>query len=274
MKPSISFDQAAAFYDRTRGFPREAAERGTEAILEAAGKEARILDVGTGSGRISVPLLEHGADLVGIDISRKMMALLRQKFPAARLAEADGSRLPFPNGHFDAVTTCHVMHLVGPWQEALHEYRRVLRAGGVYIDVETELTSGDSPGRQIKSYWKSRVEAYGASTRRPGADDHRELEAALTAMGATIEKVEVARYSRSSAVQEVVEGIANRIHSSTWVVPDDVFAETVRDLRAWTAQEFRDPGMRFEEEAIFMLAVARFPGAASKTSKAEPEHRE
>lgn len=266
MKSSISFDRAVAFYDRTRGFPREVAERGIDVILDAAGRGARILDVGTGSGRISVPLLQHEADLVGCDISRKMMALLRQKFPAARLAEADASRLPFPNGHFDAVTTCHVMHLVGPWQEALREYQRVLRAGGAYIDVETELTSSDSPGRRIKDFWRSRVEAYGASTRRPGVEDHRELEAALTAMGALVEKVEVARYTRSHALRDVVEGIANRIHSSTWVVPDDVFAQTVRELRDWTATEFKDPGMRFEEEAIFILAIARFPGDGSKAS--------
>ncbi len=266
MKASISFDRAASFYDRTRGFPREVAERGIEVMLDAAGRGARILDVGTGSGRISVPVLEHDADLIGCDISRKMMALLRQKFPAARLAEADASRLPFPNGHFDAVTTCHVMHLVGPWREALREYHRVLRAGGAYIDVETELTSSDSPGRRIKEFWRSRVEAHGASTRRPGAEDHRELEAALTAMAATIEKIEVARYTRSHVVQDVVEGIANRIHSSTWVVPDDVFARSVHELRDWAAKEFKDPGMRYEEEAIFILAIARFPGGGPKAS--------
>ncbi len=57
MRASISFDRAVTFYDRTRTFPREVAERGMEAILEAAGEGAHILDVGTGSGRISVPLL-------------------------------------------------------------------------------------------------------------------------------------------------------------------------------------------------------------------------
>ena len=97
--------------------------REIEAILETAGQGAKILDVGTGTGRVSVPLLKRDADLIGCDLSLNMMEVLRRKVPSARLAQADAAFLPFPSKSFDAVTTCHVMHLVGPWREALREYR-------------------------------------------------------------------------------------------------------------------------------------------------------
>src|SRR2546428_13014497 len=46
---------------------------------------------------------------------------------------ADGARLPFRDGTFDAVTTNHVLHLIPDWRRALSEAHRVLRPAGVYF---------------------------------------------------------------------------------------------------------------------------------------------
>ena len=54
MNESLSYDWAADFYDRSRDFPEPIATRGIQALLETAGP-GRILDVGTGTGRFSVP---------------------------------------------------------------------------------------------------------------------------------------------------------------------------------------------------------------------------
>ena len=189
MNSSLSFDQAADSYDSTREFPEAVATRGIQAILEAAGHGALMLDAGTGTGRISIPLMRRGANVIGCDISSKMMAVLRQKYPGACLAEADASRLPFSSGHFDAVTTCHVMHLIGPWRAALEEYRRVLKRGGVYINARTEETEKESPGQRISAFWASRVASYGASQKRPGVQSKEELHEALREMGAALEEV-------------------------------------------------------------------------------------
>lgn len=69
MNTSYSFDRAADYYDQTRDLPEPVATAGIQAILDVAGLGRRILDVGTGTGRISVPLLKSGADLVGCDLS-------------------------------------------------------------------------------------------------------------------------------------------------------------------------------------------------------------
>ncbi len=263
MNTSLSFDRAAGFYDNTRILPEAVATHGIQAILDIAGPEASILDVGTGTGRVSVPLLSRGANLVGCDLSRKMMAVLRQKFPAARLAEADASVLPFPSQHFDAVTTCHVMHLVGPWRDALKEYRRVLKLGGVYINARNEELDTGSVVHRIDDFWESRVKAYGADSRRPGVKDPEELRAQLLNLGAVVEQVEVIRYaSRSQSVNETIERIAGRIDSQTWSIPESIFAATVRDLREWASHEFPDPGAALEEQVAFVLDVARFERAA------------
>jgi ubiquinone/menaquinone biosynthesis C-methylase UbiE len=123
-QPSRSFDRAADYYDQTRELPEPIATRGIPALLQHIAPHGKILDVGTGTGRISVPLLRLGADVIGIDLSLNMLGKLRQKYPAAQVAQADAARLPFAARRFDAVLTTHVMHLIGPWRESLREYQR------------------------------------------------------------------------------------------------------------------------------------------------------
>jgi ubiquinone/menaquinone biosynthesis C-methylase UbiE len=261
MNASLNFDRAAGIYDSTREFPPLVASLGIHAIAEAAGPAAAILDVGTGTGRISVPLLQRGLNLTGCDISSKMMAVLREKVPDAQLAQADAARLPFPDRQFDAVTTCHVMHLVGPWREALREFRRVLKPAGVYINARTEWSGESRIGEDIDRFWERRVEAYGARWRRPGAQDKNELHNELRAMGASVTSTEAVRYPRLNSAAAVLGRIANRVDSQTWQVPEGIHLLAVRETREWAAQEYGNLEATFEEESAFILDIIRFDAA-------------
>jgi ubiquinone/menaquinone biosynthesis C-methylase UbiE len=257
MDTSYSFDRAVSYYDQTRELPEPVATVGIQAILALAGKRARILDVGTGTGRISVPLLASGANLVGCDLSLKMMRVLRQKFPSSRLAQADASRLPFPTGHFQALLTCHVMHLVGPWRQALQEFRRVLAPGGVYINAHTERV-GESIRRQIHDFWEARLASYGDMPQRPGVRDEEELNAELVTMGADLETIEVVRFTRSITARQVIQRLADRTQSSTWYIPDQQFEASIQALWAWAEVQFPNLDQEYLEDSQFVLDVARF----------------
>jgi SAM-dependent methyltransferase len=107
------------------------------AILDLAGDVAgrRILDAGCGSGPLSAALRDRGATVTGFDSSAKMLELARQRLgPGADLHLADlGSPLPFPDGAFDDVIACLVLHYLQDWTAPLAELRRVLRPGGRLI---------------------------------------------------------------------------------------------------------------------------------------------
>jgi ubiquinone/menaquinone biosynthesis C-methylase UbiE len=257
MNTSRSFDRAADFYDRTRDLWGSVATIGIQAIIDAAGPQARMLDVGTGTGRVSVPLLQRGADLVGCDLSPKMMAQLRKKVPSARLAEADASRLPFPANSFDAVLTCHVMHLVGPWREALREYRRVLKPGGKYINARTENV-GDSIQDQVRDHWRGWVKDHGYTFQQTGAQDEKELNREIESMRADIRAVQATSFTRTNSVREVIEGITSRVFSHTWDIPDDLFAASSQELQEWATREYQDWDKPYEEDYQFILDVAIF----------------
>jgi len=257
MTTSRSFDRAADYYDQTRDLPEPVATYGIPALLNFIASNGKILDVGTGTGRISVPLLRLGADVIGVDLSLNMMAKLREKYPSPRLAQADASRLPFRSQQFDAVLTMHVMHLVAPWREALREYCRVLKPEGVYID-STQWHDQASPLRRIRDQWHQLIEAQGAQWRRPGAQNPDEINAELQTLSAQVEEVEVLRYYSSGTPREALDQIHGRVCSDAWDVPDEVFEATFKEITAWTKKEFKHLDEPISTERRFVLRITRF----------------
>jgi SAM-dependent methyltransferase len=95
----------------------------------------RVLDVGCGAGPLLAALRERGAVVTGVDSSTKMLELARQRLgDGADLHPADlRSPLPFPDGAFDDVIACLVLHYLEDWTAPLTELRRVLAPGGRLI---------------------------------------------------------------------------------------------------------------------------------------------
>ena len=260
MSTSRSFDRVASTYDRTRPLHEPIAKHGLQAILDIAGPKARILDVGTGTGRISVPLLERGADLIGCDISTKMLRLLQEKLPAARVAQADASQLPFPAARFDVVLTVHVLHLIPPWREALREFRRVLVPGGTYLNVRTWDAVGVSIRGKMWEFWRDWLKAQGVDARPSGLRDDAEFQSELQALGAQRTEVEVVRYPVTFTLRGELEHFASRSSSNTWDIPEDAYNASLAELRAWVAREYSDldPDQQLEDQVRFVIDVARF----------------
>lgn len=261
MTNSLSFDRAAAFYDQTRPLFEPIARQGIQAILDITGPAARILDVGTGTGRISVPLLERGADLVGGDISLKMLRRLQEKVPAARLTQLDASRLPFLSAHFDVVLTVHVIHLIAPWQEALREFRRILTPGGAYLNVRTWASAGESIREQLRQFWRRWIEDQGVEIFQPGVRDYQVFLQELESLGAILTEVDVVRFFLPFTLREELERFSSRVYSDSWNIPDEVYRASLEELRAWVEHEYGDLDRPREDQVRFVIDVARFYGA-------------
>lgn len=92
----------------------------------------RILDVGCGSGALSVALRERGAEVVGFDASAAMIDVARERLgDEADLRVADlGDPLPYNDAAFDDVAASLVLHYLRDWRVPLAELRRVLKPGG------------------------------------------------------------------------------------------------------------------------------------------------
>jgi demethylmenaquinone methyltransferase / 2-methoxy-6-polyprenyl-1,4-benzoquinol methylase len=100
--------------------------------------DARILDLCCGTGDMAFALQRQAqmlsAQIVGADFSHAMLrraALKSADRPAApEWIEADALNLPFPDSHFDLVTSAFGFRNLADYDAGLREITRVLRPGG------------------------------------------------------------------------------------------------------------------------------------------------
>lgn len=98
-------------------------------------RESRVLDLGSGSGDLTIMLAGTGASVAGVDFSRQMVEVARRRHPTIIFHEADAEALPFDRESFDAVVAnCVVHHLARP-VVVFKEVSRVLKPGGRFAFV-------------------------------------------------------------------------------------------------------------------------------------------
>jgi len=90
----------------------------------------RILDLGCGDGRLSLALLEAGAQIVAVDGSAEMTAAARQRGLDARVMQ--GQDLRFER-EFDAVFSNAALHWMLPPQDVIAGVARALKPGGRFV---------------------------------------------------------------------------------------------------------------------------------------------
>ena len=94
---------------------------------------ARVADLGCGSGVFTQLLQRAGYDCVGLDLSPKLIAIARTKFPQIEFLEGDVERLPFPTGSLDGVLLSGLVHHLPDPSRCAAEVFRVLRPGGRFV---------------------------------------------------------------------------------------------------------------------------------------------
>jgi ubiquinone/menaquinone biosynthesis C-methylase UbiE len=133
----------------------------------AAQSRGPVLELGCGTGRISIPLARAGVSLVGIDRSEAMLSRARQRIRRGRLSSrahlirGDIRALPFPSATFPLV-----MAPYGVLQSLLRErdlvatldaVRRVLQRGATFgLELVADLPSWDEYRKRVSlSGWRS-----------------------------------------------------------------------------------------------------------------------
>jgi SAM-dependent methyltransferase len=111
---------------------------GVSEILEAAGAPESALDLGCGSGRLTLELARRGAAATGVDRSAKALDAARARARAAGIdvafAQADiDEALPFSDRAFAAVTSRLALMIARDPPATLREAARVVRPGGVVV---------------------------------------------------------------------------------------------------------------------------------------------
>ena len=172
------WDDYAPFYDweNAQTLGRRDVPFWRNLALNAGG---RVLELGCGTGRVSLPLARAGVRLVGVDRSSAMLALARQRrhrgglHRQLGLVQADIRHLPFPSATASSVRTgphdsvAMVMAPYGILQSllserdltrTLSEIHRVLRPNGTFgLELVADLPSGEEYRKRVSlKGWRGR----------------------------------------------------------------------------------------------------------------------
>ncbi|MFD2091457.1 class I SAM-dependent methyltransferase [Blastococcus deserti] len=161
------------------------------AFAEALGVRAgqRILDVGCGSGALTVALVTRCGTrgVVGVDPEEAGLRSCAGRAPGVALLRGVAERLPLASRAFDVVAAQLVLGLVDDPAAALAEMRRVCRPGGTVAGCVWDFAGGMTV---LRAFWDAAVEVAPSATEHDQAraqrlTDPSSLAAAWHAAGLT-----------------------------------------------------------------------------------------
>lgn len=99
--------------------------------------EIRILDIGAGTGRYSVPLAEEGYDVTAVELVRHNLGRLKAKGSTVKAYQGNALKLSrFPDDGFDLTLLfgpMYHLHAAEEKERALLEAKRVTKPGGIIL---------------------------------------------------------------------------------------------------------------------------------------------
>jgi ubiquinone/menaquinone biosynthesis C-methylase UbiE len=135
------FTNHAAVWDQIRSLhvAESEVERAIDRVLGTR-PLGRLVDIGTGTGRMIELFGPRASQATGIDRSSEMLRLARVKLEAAgihpSLRQGDMYALPLPDGSADSIIIHQVLHYAHSPAAAISEAARVLAPGGTLLVVD------------------------------------------------------------------------------------------------------------------------------------------
>lgn len=251
-----TFDASASTFERYRALPPGGPEAIRAAIWSAAGlsKQARVLDVGAGTGRIGKAFVAAGDAYFGVDTSSGMLQEFPIEAPNCTLLQADASHLPFANEYFDVVLMMQVLSSFEDWQEALKEARRVLRGGGC-VAVGHSVSPEAGIDSQLKRQLKRILEAMQVDSFRPEQSRRQALAWLASSAVRHVHAVAIT-WNVNATVEEFLQ--RHRTGARFAALPPHIQEDALSRLRAWAEKEFKAIGATFPESRSFEVDIFEF----------------
>ncbi|MGH9171639.1 MAG: class I SAM-dependent methyltransferase [Acidimicrobiales bacterium] len=174
------WDIDSATYDQSRSHkPRTALELavwGATLSRLLPPRPARVLDVGAGTGFLSVLLARQGYEVTALDLSPGMLEHLRENasISGVEITTIEGDAADPPSGDFDAVVERHVLWTLPDPRAAVEAWRKVAPAGRLVL-LESLWGSAAGAGEQLRSAGHLALRRM----RGESSDHHAEYEPAL-----------------------------------------------------------------------------------------------
>jgi SAM-dependent methyltransferase len=234
----VDFSPNARVYDQRHG--AVISDRLTESLASCLIPGSRIIDIGAGTGRVSVPLAGLGFRVVALDPAVPMLQAMRQKSGPGMVpcVAAEGARLPFRRSSLDAVVLARLLYLVPDWKNLLSETKDVLRPGGKLFH-EWGNGSADEAWVQVREKARSLFQNAGIENPfHPGARSEAEIEHFLRDLGLLHTKRIDAGAGPAITLADFLSKIESGELSYIWNIPKEVQDSCLPQLKRWCESRF------------------------------------
>lgn len=170
------FDEIASTYDLANrvlsfGIDKQWRRKGCDKAFAILGQKRvdQIVDVACGTGDLLLYWRERAqkqeidvAHFIGIDPSVGMLQVAREKVDFARFIEGKAQELPLEDGGSDIISISYGIRNVVDRVEALQEFYRVLKPGGMVVILEfTKQEKSGIAAKGVDLYMKKILPAIG-----------------------------------------------------------------------------------------------------------------
>lgn len=242
------FDRVAEGYERGRpGYPAPAVR--FLARLLGARRGRTVVELGSGTGKLTRSLVGLGPAIVAVEPSEAMRRVFERVLPDVLALDGTAEAIPLPNGSADGVVAAQAFHWFRA-RAALREIGRVLRPGGTVVLLWNVRDERDPLNRELDALvdrhaaarpgrWRHWEEAF-RPTRRPFGPLYRRLFG----------------HARSTTVRQIVEHLLSV--SRVALLPAAQRRALAREARRlFASRGFPRPDDRLEIPTVTELYWAR-----------------
>ena len=259
---NMSYKEVAAIYNDINFIPPDASVELGEYVRNIVGEGAKMLDIGAGAGRISVPIAAV-TDMTALDLEHEMLKVSRQlaneRGVTMRHVTGDVLNLPFPDNAFDAVITTNVFHQVPAWRDAIREAARVMRPGAPMLFGRSGLDENTNAYKM-----RSQLREFTASV----MPDMRPTDAAGPALMQFLGEIggrpagggKACAWTEDCSARDILERMESRRHNETWTLDDATLDAVMGRMRPWVEENIDDPDA--EEKTEWSLDLFTVTGLA------------
>jgi len=123
-------------------------------------KNPVILEIGVGTGNLASKFLNGKFDIIGIDQSREMLLVAKQKHPKLKVRLGEFLKIPYYNKCFDVIVSTYAFHHLNEKEKviAIQEMLRVLKDNGLIVIGDLMFKSKDDEKKILSELSKEQVE--------------------------------------------------------------------------------------------------------------------